>query len=86
MKEVLERWTCIYSSSIQYVNAATRQIKSSKTNVGEELWKFFCKYSLKCNLFGIGERVSKYRLVQNHPDVDLQDGASLLDWAEKDEC
>ena len=41
---------------------------------------------MKCNLFGIGERVSKYRLVQNHPDVEVQDGVSLLDWADKDEC
>lgn len=47
--------------------------------MSEKSFEKFCKCSLKCNLFGIGERLSKYRLVQNHPDVDLQDGASLLD-------
>ena len=77
LKEVLERLTGIYSSSMQYINAANRQIKNSKANVGEVLRKLLCKCSWKCNLLGTG--VSKYRLVKYHPDVEIQDGTCLLD-------
>lgn len=47
---------------------------------------FFVNVVWNVIYLGIGERVSKYRLVQNHPDVEVQDGVSLLDWADKDEC